>query len=59
MIDTNDFHDDLGENHIATSAKNPVRDDAFDISDERKIELIKKMLKIFFIHWEWTCLMTA
>ena len=42
MIDTNDFHDDLGENHIATSAKNPVRDDAFDISDERKIELIKK-----------------
>lgn len=42
MIDTNDFHDDLGENHIATCAKNPVRDDAFDISDERKIELIKK-----------------
>lgn len=42
MIDTNDFQDDLGENHIATSAKNPVRDDAFEISDEKKIELIKK-----------------
>ncbi len=42
MINTNDFQDDLGENHIATSAKNPVRDDAFEISDEKKIELIKK-----------------
>jgi len=39
-IDTN--NDELGENHIATSAENPVRNDAFDITDDKKIELIKK-----------------
>lgn len=39
---TSDYNDEIGENHIATSAQNPVRKDAFDISDEQKIELIKK-----------------
>ncbi len=34
------FHDELGENHIGTSATNPVRPDAFEISDEQKIERI-------------------
>lgn len=34
--------DEIGENHIATSAENPVRFDAFDLSDEEKIESIKK-----------------
>jgi GTP cyclohydrolase I len=34
--------DELGENHIATSAKNPLRNDAFELSDDKKIELIKK-----------------
>ncbi|MFY7664583.1 GTP cyclohydrolase I FolE [Flavobacterium sp.] len=34
--------DEIGENHIATSAQNPVRIDAFEISDEEKIESIKK-----------------
>jgi GTP cyclohydrolase I len=34
--------DELGENHIATSAKNPIRNDAFELSDDKKIELIKK-----------------
>jgi GTP cyclohydrolase I len=38
--DTSD--DELGENHIATSAKNPLRNDAFELSDDKKIELIKK-----------------
>ena len=32
----------IGENHIATSAENPVRNDAFDLTDDKKIELIKK-----------------
>jgi len=39
-IDT--LSDDLGDNHVATSAVNPVRKDAFDLSDEDKIESIKK-----------------
>ncbi len=34
--------DEIGENHIATSAQNPVRIDAFELSDEEKIESIKK-----------------
>lgn len=42
MINNEEFLDEIGDNHIATSAKNPVREDAFDISDEQKIELIKK-----------------
>ncbi len=42
MNNTNDFQDEIGNNHIATSAQNPVRNDAFDISDQQKIELIKK-----------------
>lgn len=42
MINNNDFHEELGNNHIATSAQNPIRIDAFAISDEAKIELIKK-----------------
>lgn len=41
-MNTNDFHDELGDSHFATSAQNPVRKDAFEISDEKKIELIKK-----------------
>lgn len=50
MINIDQINDELGENHIATSAHNPVRNDAFNLSDEQKIELIKKMLKISFIH---------
>jgi len=42
MINNEEFQDEIGNNHISTSAKNPVRDDAFDISDEEKIERIKK-----------------
>jgi GTP cyclohydrolase I len=34
--------DDIGENHIATSAVNPLRSDAFELSDPEKIESIKK-----------------
>jgi GTP cyclohydrolase I len=32
----------IGDDHLSSSAKTPIRDDAFDISDLEKIELIKK-----------------
>lgn len=34
--------DDIGENHIATSAITPLRPDAFELTDTEKIESIKK-----------------
>lgn len=42
MINNEEFQDEIGDNHISSSAKNPVRDDAFDISDDEKIVSIKK-----------------
>jgi GTP cyclohydrolase I len=42
MTNNAEFQDEIGENHIATSAQNPIRNDAFSISDEEKISLIKK-----------------
>jgi len=42
MITNEEFHDEFGDDHIASSATNPLRDDAFDITDDQKIELIKK-----------------
>jgi len=42
MINNEEFQDEIGNNHISSSAKNPVREDAFDISDDQKIEKIKK-----------------
>jgi GTP cyclohydrolase I len=42
MIDNQDLTDEIGNNHIATSAQTPMRNDAFAISDDEKIELIKK-----------------
>lgn len=41
MINTDDLQDEIGNNHIATSAENPVRKDAFELTDEQKIESIK------------------
>ena len=37
--------EEIGENHIGTSAKTPLRADAFDISDEKKIERIQESVK--------------
>jgi len=34
--------DEIGDNHISTSAKTPLREDAFQLSDEEKIESIQK-----------------
>jgi GTP cyclohydrolase I len=41
MNNSDDFNEEIGNNHIATSAKNPIRLDAFDQTDDQKIELIK------------------
>lgn len=42
MINNEEFQDEIGDNHISTSANNPVRENAFEITDEEKIEKIKK-----------------
>lgn len=42
MIPHDDFKDEIGDNHIATNAETPLRADAFNLSDEQKIEAIKK-----------------
>jgi GTP cyclohydrolase I len=42
MINNEDFLDEIGDNHFSSNAKNPVRQDAFDLSDDEKIERIKK-----------------
>ena len=42
MTNNADIQDEIGDNHIATNAQNPIRKDAFAISDDEKIELIKK-----------------
>ena len=42
MINTEELSDEIGNNHIATNENTPLRNDAFDKSDEEKIELIKK-----------------
>ena len=42
MINNEEFQDEIGNNHIGSSATNPVRKDAFDVSDDEKIERIKK-----------------
>ena len=42
MINNQEFNDELGNNHIATNEETPMRKDAFDLSDDEKIEIIKK-----------------
>lgn len=42
MIEKNDFQDDAGQAHAFTNAENPMRADAFELSDDQKIERIKK-----------------
>ncbi len=37
--------DDIGDDHIGSSAKTPLRNDAFDLSDEEKINRIQKSVK--------------
>ena len=42
MSKNEDINLEIGENHIGTSSQTPLRADAFAISDEEKIESIKK-----------------
>ncbi len=42
MTTNEEFQDEIGDGHIASKATNPIRSDAFDLSDEQKIESIKK-----------------
>ncbi len=42
MINKDEFNEEIGNNHIATNEETPLRADAFDISDDVKIERIKK-----------------
>src|SRR6187551_98338 len=41
----NEKEDVFGEEHISTSADTPLRKDAFDMSNETKVELIQKHFK--------------
>ena len=38
-------NEELGENHVQTSDVTPIREDAFEKSDEEKISIIKKNIK--------------
>ena len=42
MTNHEDFTDELGNNHIGTSDHTPLRKDAFEKTDDEKIEIIKK-----------------
>lgn len=42
MTNNEDFTDEIGNNHFASSDQTPLRKDAFDKTDDEKIELIKK-----------------
>lgn len=42
MISEDQLHDDMGNNHIATNESTPLRIDAFELTEDQKIELIKK-----------------
>lgn len=42
-IDTNHTEtEEIGDNHIATSVRTPLRPDAFELSEQEKIEIIEK-----------------
>jgi GTP cyclohydrolase IA len=38
-------HEELGDDHVASSAETPIRPDAFDLDDEEKITRIEKHFK--------------
>lgn len=40
-----EFNENIGDNHVATSTENPLKPDAFAMSDEKKIELIQNDVK--------------
>jgi GTP cyclohydrolase I len=44
-IDLNQTIDDLGDEHISSSHETPLREDAFEMDDDLKMELIEKHFK--------------
>lgn len=42
MINKEDYTDEIDDNHSMTNTDNPIRIDAFELTDDKKIELIKK-----------------
>ncbi|HBK84366.1 MAG TPA: GTP cyclohydrolase I FolE [Flavobacterium sp.] len=42
MSKNEDYNLEIGDNHIGTSSRTPLRADAFALTDDEKIELIKK-----------------
>ena len=42
MTTNEEFYDESAHDHLTSNANNPIRKDAFDLSDEDKIEAIKK-----------------
>ncbi|WKK67470.1 GTP cyclohydrolase I FolE [Lutimonas zeaxanthinifaciens] len=38
----NEIIDEMGNDHISSSANNPIREDAFELSEKEKIDLIEK-----------------
>ena len=43
MTTNDDFNDEIGNNHIASNDQTPLRKDAFEKTDEEKMELIKTL----------------
>jgi len=41
IFDNREDYDEIGENHIGTSSDTPLRPDAFYLTDEEKIDIIK------------------
>lgn len=44
-IDLNQAIDDIGDDHISSSHDTPLREDAFEMDDDLKMELIEKHFK--------------
>jgi len=42
MTNNDDLNDEIGNNHITSNEQTPLRKDAFEKTDEEKIEIIKK-----------------
>lgn len=42
MISNEELYEEMGDNHVASSHDTPLRKDAFELSDDQKIEKIKK-----------------
>ncbi len=45
MVEDKQQIEEMGDNHIGSSAKTPLRKDAFELSNEEKIERISKSIK--------------